>query len=43
MLLVSRLDGPDTATVYRIINDTIKAEENASSECSTLRDPQSSV
>jgi uncharacterized protein (TIGR03790 family) len=27
VLLVSRLDGPDEKTVYRIINDTIKAEE----------------
>lgn len=27
VLLVSRLDGPDTATVYRIINDTLQAEK----------------
>lgn len=26
-LLVSRLDGPDTETVYRIINDTLEAEQ----------------
>ena len=28
VLLVSRLDGPDTATVYRIINDSLLAEKN---------------
>ncbi len=27
VLLVSRLDGPDTATVYRIINDSLQAEK----------------
>ncbi len=27
VLLVSRLDGPDAATVYRIINDTLQAEK----------------
>ncbi|WP_240744180.1 TIGR03790 family protein [Desulfopila sp. IMCC35006] len=27
VLLVSRLDGPDTATVYRIINETLQAEK----------------
>ena len=27
VLLVSRLDGPDSATVYRIINDTLQAEK----------------
>ena len=28
VLLVSRLDGPDTATVYRIINDSLQTEKN---------------
>jgi len=28
VLLVCRLDGPDTATVYRIINDSLRAEKN---------------
>ena len=28
VLLVSRLDGPDTATVYRIINDSLETEKN---------------
>ncbi len=28
VLLVCRLDGPDTATVYRIINDSLDAEKN---------------
>ena len=27
VLLVSRLDGPDTATVYRIINDSLQTEK----------------
>ena len=27
VLLVSRLDGPDTETVYRIVNDTLEAEQ----------------
>ncbi len=28
VLLVCRLDGPDTATVYRIINDSLQTEKN---------------
>ena len=28
VLLVSRLDGPDTATVYRIIDDSLQTEKN---------------
>ncbi len=28
VLLVSRLDGPDAATVYRIINDSLQTEKN---------------